>query len=277
MAREVPANFPEKPMFIVWGKQHVYRQLGHVADFCPLCRQLRSFRLRRVGLAGHVYYISLGCGALVGHERVCDECGGIFASDPERYASTSKRKLPLDELQALTMPDFRSRYAERLALEKKVLRGGRTLSAEERAALIREPFLLTAPLVEERLASVRLDRRFWLALLGLFIFPALFTALMEFLLPDDKELGLMIAVGAVLAWVVWVIATAGRYYVRREIVPKLVRALGPLVPSDNEIDQELRLLKAAGRKLGKTLKLADLRRGIAAAQTADQGLNAGLN
>jgi len=41
-------------MFIVWGKKIVYRKLGFVADFCPICRGPRAFELKRVGSASHL-------------------------------------------------------------------------------------------------------------------------------------------------------------------------------------------------------------------------------
>src|SRR5258706_9118781 len=44
-------------MFIIWGKKRVTKSLGYVADFCPLCRDVRTFELVRVGLAGHIYYL----------------------------------------------------------------------------------------------------------------------------------------------------------------------------------------------------------------------------
>ena len=30
-------------MFVVWGKKHVYRKLGYVADFCEICRGPKAF------------------------------------------------------------------------------------------------------------------------------------------------------------------------------------------------------------------------------------------
>lgn len=44
---------------IVWGKKFVYRKLGYVVDFCRLCREVRTFELKRVGLAGQIYFSDL--------------------------------------------------------------------------------------------------------------------------------------------------------------------------------------------------------------------------
>jgi len=35
-------------MFIVWGKKRVERKQGMVADFCPICREVRAFTLIRL-------------------------------------------------------------------------------------------------------------------------------------------------------------------------------------------------------------------------------------
>ena len=42
-------------MFIVWGTKRTERKQGLVADFCPICREVRAFQLIRVGLASLVH------------------------------------------------------------------------------------------------------------------------------------------------------------------------------------------------------------------------------
>jgi hypothetical protein len=79
-------------MFIVWGSRRTERILGYVADFCPVCREARAFRLVRVGLASHVYYISFGAGRHVGHVIRCEECGSSFDTDATRYATFEKQR-----------------------------------------------------------------------------------------------------------------------------------------------------------------------------------------
>ena len=93
-------------MFIVWGKKIVYRKVGHVADFCPICRKVQPFELKRVGSAGHVYYVSVGEGELVGYERTCKECGTVFRAEPTTYASVSKTLAPLADLVRQTYPNI---------------------------------------------------------------------------------------------------------------------------------------------------------------------------
>ena len=61
-------------MFVVWGTKIKRKKVGRVADFCPMCRGLSVFELRRVGEASHVYYISFGQGTLLGYDITCETC-----------------------------------------------------------------------------------------------------------------------------------------------------------------------------------------------------------
>src|SRR6185436_5117204 len=45
----------EGDMFIVWGKTIKRRKQGFVADYCSVCRDLRTFQVKRIGSASHVY------------------------------------------------------------------------------------------------------------------------------------------------------------------------------------------------------------------------------
>jgi hypothetical protein len=58
-------------LFIFWGTKAVTRRLGHAADFCPICREIRGFRIARLGKAGHLYGVALGAGELLGHQKTC--------------------------------------------------------------------------------------------------------------------------------------------------------------------------------------------------------------
>src|SRR6266581_5496821 len=128
-------------MFIVWGKKRVERKQGIVADFCPICREVRAFQLIRVGLATHVYYVSAGEGKLAGHMIRCNECGVELAVDPTRYATTQKDpRVGLEALIRDTFPRLRESYAERLELETRIKRTRSALSADQHKQFLIEPF-----------------------------------------------------------------------------------------------------------------------------------------
>jgi hypothetical protein len=245
-------------MFIVWGKKIVYRKLGHVADFCPLCRTPKAMSVRRIGLAGHVYYITAGEGELVGHDRTCSDCKTAFEANPANYASLSKKPLPLAELKTMTFPDMDEALRERLALEEKLRKTPAFLSSEERYALVRSPFLLLSPKVEERFAGTKFDREVGFAMAGALLLILAMPALGALVLPEQPELLILGAIAAGAVLVVWQIAVSGRRFMRREIIPRLDRALKPLRPTRAEVEQVLGEMKQYQHKMAGKLRLDDL-------------------
>jgi hypothetical protein len=140
-------------MLIIWGKKRVTKSLGYVADFCPLCRDVRAFELVRVGLAGHVYYLTLSEGELVGYERTCMQCRTVLNAQPDRYAHINYRAQPPGELAPITFPKLKEFWAARLGVERELKSVFGKVSPEDRQTLIREPFILLSPKVEEHYAS----------------------------------------------------------------------------------------------------------------------------
>lgn len=245
-------------MFIFWGRKIVRRSLGYVADFCPICRTQTPFELQRIGSAGHIYYISVGEGSLVGHELLCKECGNSVGIDPARYASVSKSFKSLQELEALTFPAYENVLKERLELERRVQTDLSSLSLEERHALIRSPFLFMSPKVEKRFASTHIDKEVGLSIaatLGLLLFgPGMVSAIA----PDQKEVSVLVflVLGALL--VVWQGLKSGSRFFQRQIVPSLAKSLAPLSPTEKELKAVLDELRQVGHKIGKKFSVADL-------------------
>jgi len=246
-------------MFIIWGKKLVYRKLGHVADFCPICRAPRPFALRRVGSAGHVYYISSGQGELVGYERTCQECGTALQAEPTTYASIAQNTVPLAELTRQTFPNLDQVLEARLALEEKVRHAPSSLSQEERHALIRSPFLILSPMVEKRFASTHIDKEIGLALIGALVLLIIGPVLGHVVAPDSEEAVLLTSLSMGFLMVLWQGIGAGKRFMRRRIMPVLAKCLFPLQPSDEELKSVLAELKQLRHKMGSKLKLADLR------------------
>src|SRR6516162_3646749 len=133
-------------VFIIWGKKKTERFQGAVADFCPICRDLRAFHLIRIGLTGHIYKISFMQGELVGHMIECMDCGMRLNTEIMRYASIYEKPVKdLEVLIQITFPAAREVYAERLKLEVERVRSSVNATSEQRAALILEPFELLNP------------------------------------------------------------------------------------------------------------------------------------
>jgi len=244
-------------MFIVWGKKHVTRRLGYVADFCPICRDLRLFKLKRLGLAGHIYYISLGEGDLIGHIQTCAVCDIDLNATPEDYKSVHPQKLPADQLAALTFPNWKERYAGRLQIERDLKTSPAKLSAENRRALIREPFVLLANKVEERFGATRLDWPTMGALAVLFVLLGVAASLAP-KVPSAEDFIWAVAWLAGLGAVGYqLFRISGRYF-ESKIFPVLVPTLRTLNPTPQEIEAVLKELKQKGHKIGSKLKLKAL-------------------
>lgn len=245
-------------MFIVWGKKAVYRKLGYVADFCTICRRARSFLVRRIGMAGHVYYITAGEGELVGHDRTCQSCGTSYPADPARYRRMSKKLLALPEMVAQTFPDFQTAWADRLALEEQVRSSPMLVPAEQRKSLLLEAFLALSPMVEKRFASTQLDKEVGFAVLGTIGLLVALPALTRMVAPDHAEEAVLLALAVGIALVIWQLAVSGRRFMLRNVVPALAKSLNPLRPKKEEIAGILTELKSHGHKIGARLKLTDL-------------------
>ena len=250
-------------MFIVWGKKIVYRTVGHVADFCPICRGQRAFEIRRIGSAGHVYYISLGEGELVGFERTCSDCGTALNADPQAYASVSKQAQPLPALAASTFPNYAEVLRERTELERRVQESPGLLSPEERRSLIAQPFVLLSPKVERRFSSTHIDRNVGLAILGAFLLFMFGSAAARAVAPDSADGAVLLLLALGIGVVIWQGLGASRRFMRREVIPQLARALRPLRPRETEMQAVLAELKQMRHKLGSKLVLADLQEQLA--------------
>ena len=243
-------------MFIIWGKKHVTRRLGYVADFCPICRDLRLFKLKRLGLAGHIYYVSFGEGELIGHIRTCAVCDVDLNARPENYKSVHDEKLPAEVLAQRTFPNWKQAYAGRLQLEHDLRTGGK-VTPEERRALIREPFLLLAPKVEERFGATHLDWPTAGATAATFFLLALAASFASLYPAAGAEIWAAAWIVGIGAIGVQVYRISGRFF-RQKVFPVLVPALRPLRPKPEELEAALQEMKTHGHKIGKKLKLKAL-------------------
>jgi len=248
-------------MFIVWGKTIKRQKLGFVADFCAVCRDLRTFKVQRVGSASHVYYISFGQGDLVGYERTCEVCKTPVDAAPDTYTGMAKASRPASELISETFPNYYTVYREMLERERKVRDTPSLLTPAERRARMREPFMVLAPLVQQKLASIQVD---WRVVLAIFSFAPIFWVIgaisgwINGPNQDDPSPNWMIA-GLVL-WaglVFFEIFMSPRRYLLKSAAPQLAASLAPLKPSEPEIGRIIDELKQHKLKLGK-LRAADL-------------------
>lgn len=99
-------------MFIFWGTRKTIRKAGYVADFCPICRDVKMFQLIRVGMASHVYGLSFGKGKLAGHDRKCVDSGMELQADPAKYKDIVKNTdgVRTDDLVSATFPNTNGNF-----------------------------------------------------------------------------------------------------------------------------------------------------------------------
>jgi hypothetical protein len=252
-------------MFIVWGKKLVYKKLGYVADFCPICRVPSAFHLRRVGMANHVYYATIGQGELVAYERTCQECRTPIQSDQNYYAPVAKKRAPVADLIRATFPNLTEVLKDRLALEDRVRRS--SLSATEREALLRSPFHLLSQKVEARFAQWHFTWEVGVALVAAIAITFFGPGLLGALTSDEPEMVVLACILLSVGVVIWQIIESGRRWMRKEILPALSKSLRPLRPSESEIGTVIGEMKQAKLKMGSKLKAAELMERIRSPET----------
>jgi hypothetical protein len=250
-------------MFIVWGKKRVERNIGLVADFCPICRDVRSFQLRRIGLAGHIYYITFGEGKLAAHIIRCSECGVDLGVDPTRYTRTGKdSRVGLEALIRDTFPNLRETYTARLEMETRIKRTRSTLSGDEYKRLLMEPFALLNPQVEDRFAeSTEMDKKSGIGCLGtVLIAGAILFGSLKFRGPtQDKMLlaALIVVVIGIIYTFIQMHLGPGRFF-RAKVLPSLVKSLKPLQPTREDLADCFERCKTLGLKIGKVAKIDEV-------------------
>ena len=247
-------------MFIVWGKRRKEKTIGSVADFCPMCRDLRGFYVRAVKMVSHLYFIPLSS-QTVGHMVVCAKCGYEHPANLTEYESVANDPGPdFDSLIEKTYPSIREDWLERLALEKVVAESPQRVPPDQREDLIREVFLYCAPTVEKIHGDeIQLDRASgWgcFTTLGLTV-----LLLVVYLMIKERKIrsdSILPAIGIVLGIsmvvTVYLIATVKRRQLRQKILPLLGRALAPLQPDVTELHGVLDEFSHLDMKIGKKLK-----------------------
>ena len=247
---------------IITGTKEVRKRLGYVAEFCPLCRDVRAFEVTRIGMSKHLYFVAYQKGELVGFIRRCMTCRTDLSAVPDTYRQLSDKPLPVQALLPLTHPDLKERYAARLAVEADLANRFKKVPQATRAELIKEPFLLLSPKVEKRFGSFKVDElTLGTALITWIVLPYIFIWLQD-VLPRAAEK--VLSVFAAAAFTAGLVAVGVLHYrsadrfLRKEIYPVLVPALLPLKPTPQELDTVLKQMAMLGRKIGSKIKLQPL-------------------
>jgi hypothetical protein len=251
--------------FLFWGKKAVSRKIGYVADFCPICRDIRGFQLNRLGMSGHLYGAALGEGALIGHHKKCLTCMSELPTDASIYKDvlTGPPNAALPELVAATFPKIRDHYSERLAAEERLLNGSVEVEPDTRSTMIKEPFFLLSPTVEKRFGAVHIDRQVGISLIVTFltalVLPNLLEAIFSLGFEAKQKIALTILGLGVSAVSIYGFTSGGRF-LRTHIYPKLSLALHPLRPTQTELDNVLAELRRLDLTIARKIKASTLLR-----------------
>jgi hypothetical protein len=246
-------------------RPYVWRSgLGYVADFCPICREPRAFRLCGKRLVPQSFYIPVGFGELVGNERRCLDCGVDLPGDPTRYTALSKKPASFGQLRKLTYPSFDDAQRGRLELEKAVRDNPSAIGARDRQRLIRQPLELLSPRVEAH--TPQTDRDVAITVVAAWAAVWAGTSLATRFSPDNADAVLLGLLAVAVLAVVVQLALVNRRYMRREIAPLLVRCLAPLKPRRAEIEAAVADMKAARHKIGSKLSVDHLMQRLEAAR-----------
>jgi len=250
-------------MLIIWGEKKTLRREGYVAEFCPVCRDIRCFSLTRVGVTGHMWYISFSKGRLAGHYATCTECGYRNGVDALNYISKAKsRKTPLPELIQRTFPSIHRMRGQSLEYALMVRSGDlpehhrieeivRSISLfDHQIRLMPSPLTITKPVGLTMIATV-------LAVIGVSMLDDRYHFQEKY--PDFRLLDVnytILIIGAVICAVLMIWGRS--IHVRRKILPMMARCLKPLEPAAGELKESLERLKAARAAIGKKVKVQPL-------------------
>ncbi|MDQ7826875.1 MAG: hypothetical protein RDV48_29015 [Candidatus Eremiobacteraeota bacterium] len=211
------------------------RRLGYVADFCPYCRGLRCFSFVEINLVTRFMLIPTRK-EFVREEIKCSACKIRLLSEKKRYTAIEKKPLPPVKLMEKTLPGFNNEFAHRLALEETLELEPHSLPCETRQFFIREIFNVLSPDLDFRCSTCCIDLPVAIALTGIFALPFLtYLKLADLVSSEVLDGATAISALACLGALVIVIRGEPRRYLRRVLLPKLVKGLRVIEPLREEL------------------------------------------
>lgn len=243
-------------MFLIWGSKRVTRKLGFVAEVCPRCREVRTVKVKRIGMAGHIFFVSLSRGSLLGFSGECTQCSGEFEIQPTDYpAFEKKKKVELNSLVAKTNP-------------KLLPNNTVAIKSFQRFSQLRDPFLrFNQSLIDRYARGTRLDLLSGLTLLATFVIPISVGFAIQSMSFSDvvKEGVTKFAIGLFLIGLIGTIVLLRgeqKRFFRKRLFSEVTRSLKPLNPQHAELDSCLALLRKYDYKISKFVTTDSIMQGI---------------
>jgi hypothetical protein len=265
-------------MFVVLGRKTARAHRGWIADFCPVCRELRAFTVTGLFSVRHVYFLSAGGEQFVGNELRCSGCQTRFGhmSIP---ASVSEESINgatgrLLHIAEATSPRGADQLRRRHEQEQRCRSG--QLGPGERHELLCEPFWSLDYLAG--VMSHRGTHRSVTALIGSVAVISgcaaviLFSEWSDRRYPSARLTGWL--VGAVVSTVGFGVYAAyrtriaGRLACEQSVMKPLIRALSPMRVKREELESLIHDLRAEGSAVAAGLNPAAVWRELEVVQAS---------
>ncbi|GEM_PF-2921706 len=240
---------------LVVGKLTTRTTIGRMAEFCPVCREVRPCHALRVKDRLYANLVPLEPGTPAGIEALCEVCQFSFPTREEEYLSlVSDFRLDLATLIRTTHPEVAETRAPQLELAHRIRRG--EVRGAERLGLIQGTIRLLEPTARRVRENSRVDGPGMFAL-SVFLIS---IASVGIVLPEARPRTFPMAV---VVWGVVVIgslvssvyfaATNTSRFMRRHVEAKVALALLPLRPDHLEIVAAIDALAVEGLFIARHL------------------------
>lgn len=240
-------------MVIISGRKKVTRKLGYVAEVCPNCRQIRSMKVSRTGMASHIFFVATSPGYLLDFVGECQTCAGLFVVQPTDYPRFQRRKkTELSVLVETTNPKLLPDNEE-------------ALSEYHRMAALRDPFLRFNRGLEDRYGEgSKFDWPSGLTLIATLAVPIaiwVWVAANPDVSAGFGYIGFGLFVFGLIASS-YLLRTEPWLFLRRQVLPAIIEELRVLDPDYAELDAGLSALKKHRYRISGHIDAESLHREI---------------
>ncbi|MBC7772381.1 MAG: hypothetical protein H7210_07800 [Pyrinomonadaceae bacterium] len=252
-------------MLIIHGTKIRRKPRGQTTAFCVICRMPQQLDVCGVRRVSHVYFIPIGRGRHVSDEARCGQCGTLFGAAREIRINSFQTD-DVDSAMEQLPPEVVDELLGHMDREDRITGG--QLTTEERAPLILEPFEVLEYQFKHKAKSGGRESLTAMAVV-LWLFTTLAAVILwwEALAPHKPVASLMawaigcsvVAAGS-LAYAVYLIVTRGRHAASGEIADRLALSLAPLRPTEMELVEAIRVLRASKSGLARSVRVEELMR-----------------
>lgn len=112
-------------MLVIAGDYNLDKNLGAVADRCPICGEITILRVTKLVRLAHAYFIPVGARRYLGAIMACGDCGGTSPCEQQKYAGfvpyNDAKDMEIGEVMLRTNPRLAEAISRRALLEQELL------------------------------------------------------------------------------------------------------------------------------------------------------------